>query len=471
MLKEVLMADAKTGVARWNEENGGNARRSSDDNRKRIISLVILAILTVAFVVCFSPLPTTVTRGLYFKGGEEASFDVTAEDGKEASSDDIANSVPVIKRRLNDMGIVEFLVSTDASHINIAVPERYDVKEVAPIAAGQGLIEFCELDEIGDADALELIQSGASNVEIAPGTYTPFVDSSHIARIEAGERGVGNAYLAFEFDDEGAKTLEEVTERLAEDSGSVAVIASGHVITMASVPEKMTGGQVSVPISAGLLAAKGAKACFDSGTIPVRTTLAGSSHVGAKFGDHISLIVLCVCAAAILAVSIACFMRYRKLAILVLGTGVIYALWVLGMAGIASRAEMYLLTIPAACAGVLAGAASLAAAWMAVRYFVNHVNEGGTFKGGAIAAGRVGLRPMLWPTLAALTICVVFIFIPMALLSQFGMTGVFGVVAGLAGVVWFGLTTLRIIAAGPAQKDPASWGIKRSVEAKGESAA
>ena len=439
------MADPKTGVARWNESEGTPARNNTTgaETKRRKVGLGFLCVLTIALVICFMPLPTTIKRGLYLKGGSTATLEATTAEGDPADPADVSAALPIISRRLNALGVTESKVTSDGTQISLSVPEDTDAKDVANSIGTTGVIEFIDLEEIGDADALELLESNQPGVQLKRGTYDTILDSEHVVAVEVGEVTGSYWYVSMEFDDEGAEIIADATEEIAKNQGSIAVALDGRVFTIAGVSERLQDNGVNVPVSGGEIA----------------TT-------GALLGDGISAILLGVACALIVAACAFGFARYKKLGLIVGGAGLVYLAWILGLMGIASRVNMYTLTVPAVVAAFVCGIVSLVASIMLVRYFCDHVSNGGSIKGASLSALREGLSVFIWPVVVFSLVCVIFLFVPMMMLSEFGQTGVFGVVAGLAAVVAFASTTLRVLASGSIQQDPASWGLT-VVDAKG----
>ena len=462
------MADSKTGVARWNESEGTPARNNTTgaETKRRKVGLGFLCVLTIALVICFMPLPTTIKRGLYLKGGNTATLEATTAEGDPADPADVSAALPIISRRLNALGVTESKVTSDGTQISLSVPEDTDAKDVANSIGTTGVIEFIDLEEIGDADALELLESNQTGVQLKRGTYDTILDSEHVVAVEVSEVTGSYWYVSMEFDDEGAEIIADATEEIAKNQGSIAVALDGRVFTIAGVSERLQDNGVNVPVSGGEIAAKGIKACFDTGLLPVSATVGEIATTGALLGDNISAILLGVGVALAVVACVFAFARYKKLGLIVGGAGLVYLVWILGLMGIASRVNMYTLTVPAVVAAFVCGIVSLVASIMLVSYFCDHVSGGGSIKGASLSALREGLSVFIWPVVVFTLACVIFLFVPMMMLSEFGQTGVFGVVAGLAAVVAFASTTLRVLSSGSIQQDPASWGLT-VVDAKG----
>jgi preprotein translocase subunit SecD/SecD/SecF fusion protein len=462
MAKKAEAPKQKTGVAAWNEEHGTAPRqgKAQSEKRFRIGALIALAAFCVACVVCFLPLKQSITRGLWLKEGEEVTLKVTAEDGSAPSTDDLASAAKTIRARLGKTGLSEYDVQTKGDDaIVVLLPWNTDAESIARAVGGTGKIEFARLDEVSDADALVKINAGTSNVQLKDGSYTPFLDGSSIDSIDV--IGIGEDYYAItiHFNDEGKEAMAKVTKELAEDSGRIALLVDGAVSTAPSVSEEITEGQVSLS-GFSEVEANAFKAVHDTGALPVKTTVEGSAQTDALLGDQMLWGLVIGTVVAIVAVTAFAFTRLGRLAVLVGGALAVYSLVILGLMALGSRSNMFVLTMPGVVGGLCAAALTAAAVWLMVVDFHKKIADGRNVRGAAMSAPHDGMQRLLLPTCAAVVACLVLMFVPVAMLREFGTTFVLGAVSGVVSVFWFAVTSLRLLASGAIPADPGAWGAK-----------
>ena len=457
------MAEEKTGVARWNDSEGGapSTKKMRDSGeRKRYIGLVsFAAILCVISLVLAIPPAERIAGGLYFKGGTETQLTAVAEDGSEPSADAISSGCQIIKKRLNAAGATESQVIADGTTIKVAVPADFDAEGVLALSSGNGNLEFIVMDEIGDADAVEEINQGSHTAQIAKGTYESFMDGSHVTDVAVAEPQPGVIYLSFAFDDEGSKIFADKTAELAEQQGAIAIALDRRVIAAASVSETIDGGGVSVGGDYTKSEAEAIRETAMGDKLGFDCEVGETEECGALLGDNIMNIVC----GAFLAVSAVClvvsWVKFKKLAMVVGGTVFVFFCLLMGIMAVFSRFHMYTLTIPGAIAACIASVVVILAAWRMGSHFVKHVNDGGTIRGGSISAGSEGLRIFIAPAIAYLVVGCVLLIMPQMFLRQFGLTAIYTVVAGVIATVVYGSTLLRLKGMGTIQEAPEAWGL------------
>jgi preprotein translocase subunit SecF len=92
--------------------------------------------------------------------------------------------------------------------------------------------------------------------------------------------------------------------------------------------------------------------------------------------------------------------------------------------------------------------------------FHKKIADGRNVRGAAMSAPHDGMQRLLLPTCAAVVACLVLMFVPVAMLREFGTTFVLGAVSGVVSVFWFAVTSLRLLASGAIPADPGAWGAK-----------
>lgn len=460
----------KTGVAAWNESAGISSRsqassnrrnRAKADKRKRIVALVALLVVCIASIVCAWPIAQTINRGLWLKGGTAYTMVVTQEDGSKPTSEQLSDAVSTIQGRLSSTGVSEYAVKQSGDDsIVINLPTMETGESIARLVGGAGLVEFVRVDEIGDADALVKVNAGSDNATLDKSTYKSFLDGSSVAEASVEDAGSGSYAVRIVFNDEGAQTFSDVTAELAEDSGRIAIVIDGRVNSAPSVSQQITGGEVYITGGFSAAEANALKAALDSKTLPLVISYTGSDEIGPLLGETMLWVLVGAVVVGFAIVSILAYRKYRKLALLEVGAMAVYAILVLGLMALASRLNMFTLAIPGVLGGMWAAITTVMAVWLVCARFQAKVLDGGSVKGAATSAPREALRPLGVPCAVVFLVASILFFVPMPALRDFGVVVVFGVLAGLAAVLWYAVTLLRLVAMGSIQANPSAWGVQ-----------
>lgn len=469
MARQEKTTEPKTGVAGWNESTGasdGRPTRGSRRNklvverRSRIAMLVALLVVCIACVVCFWPIKDTINRGLWLKEGVEVVTTVTNKDGGKPSPDELGKAAAAIRERLGAAGISEFSVhqkGDDSIAIDLAKSE--DASVIAKIVGGSGGVQFVRSDELGDADALMRLNAGGKAVPVARDTYKSFMDGSSVSSANVVDAGNGKYAVEIVFTEEGGKTFAEVTKDLAKDTGSIAIIVGDCVVSAPTVSEEIAGGKVYISGDFSAAEAGAIKAALKSEPLDLKFSFGKAVEVGpgiTKTGLWVLSIGAIVALVAFAALS---FVRIGKLAVVPSVGMVVFSVWMLGLMAFASRVHMFTLTIPGVGAGICMALVTAFALWTLTTHFKGRVEQGKSIRGAATSAPRDALRPLGMPCAVVGVASIVFLFLPVPALREFGLVAIFGIVCGLVAVFWYGVTLLRLLVMGSVQADPASWGI------------
>ena len=407
MARSKEAATRKTGVAGWNEAEGTGRRSAQDrgkrtaaDRRRRMAVIALVLVCCVGSIICAMPMQERITRGLWFKGGTAQTMTAS----KELGSDEQSTAVSTIKGRLGAIGLAEYAVDPSGNDsVVIKLPWNLDGKRIAESVGGAGVLEFVRVDEIGDADALTLLNAGAKDVTLKEGTYTPFLSNKDVTSCETTLVSDGVYAVTITFDEKGAETFADVTEELAKDHGAIAIVVDGNVISAPGVSERIEGGQVSISGGFTQEEAGALKAVLDSQQLPTNLML--------------------------------------------------------GLMAITSSIEVYVLTITSLICGGLTCACGVCASWLVAHKFLALAKSGKSVRGSSLSAVSDSLKPFALPVACVGVISIVFLFLPMGLLREIGLSVLIGLVASIVAILVFEGPLLRVLATGAMQKDAASWGI------------
>lgn len=478
MAKKKKDAVQKTGVDRWREEThdtGASTSKKGDKaaekgaKRRRPATLVVrraracmgaAAALIVAAAVTFALVPGHISRGVDFTGGTSATFAATA-DGQTPSDSQMNSTAQILRSRLAALGVNFATVSKEGSNITVKLPgSAEDNASTIETLSQSGNIEFVRGDDIADAEALAKLNAGTENVKLEDGTYTSFMDGSHIsaASVTESTSTEGSYVLSLSFDDEGAQTFADVTGELAENSGELAIVLDGTIKVSASVSSKIEGGQVSVSgftqTDASVI-----KSAVDNGSLPVSLTTEGAQAADAVIGTDQLPMAVAAGVALIAVIAIVLFVRLRAQALLPLASLIVYGAMHLGLLSAATYFNAFYLSLISAAAIVMGLAIVLASSIMVLERHKKQMAEGKTVKNAAVLATE-GLIKSSWKTdLVIFAAGLVIFFVGTDDMRSFGLALSLAVVCEILTVCLFTGPWLRLLAQGTIQKNPAFWGI------------
>ncbi len=484
MAKKVESDAPKTGVDRWraatHTEVSGTSRSKKPKNtvaktNKRMLALAV--VLCVAALGCCYAFLGSLTRSVELTGGTELSFTASKSDSSDVTDDELSSSAKIIGERLTDKGVQGYVVNQGDGKVYADLPVSADADSLSSI--GQtGKVEFVRVDEIGDAEAMAKIQNGTEDVQLESGTYTAFLDESHIKSAgvtystSSSTSSTGTLSLTYlvvvQFDDEGAGTFADVTRELAESSGQIAIVVDGVVVSAPSVSEEISGGQVSISGNFTYDEARQLKSVLDSGSLPVTLTLDETHEIEAPFSLRRAFVVFgCTLAAALVIGLIA----FRLSGLVLAGTPALACALAMGALGVAAAAGGNLVLNLAGLACVLASSvgALLAAAVMLVR-FRKSVAAGDTPRSAALKCADAAVKPAATVFAVAFVIGCILLFVSSSNIQGIALALAFGFSADGAAVLLLAIPALRVLGLGAASKNPGLWGIKGALDAAGAKA-
>lgn len=457
----------KTGVAGWNEAEGTGRRSSQDrgkrtaaDRRRRMAVIAFVLVCSVASIVFAMPVQERIARGLWFKGGTAQ----TMKADKGLSPEEQGAAVSIINGRLGAVGLSEYAVEPSGDDsVVIKLPWNVDGKRIAESVGGAGVLEFVRVDEIGDADALALLNAGAKDAVLKEGTYTPFLTNENVTSCQTVMVSDGVYAVTITFDEEGAKTFADVTEELAEDNGAIAIVVDGNIISAPGVSERIEGGQVSISGGFTQEEAGALKAVLESKQLSTSLKLSDSQDIGPLAGEATVRGIAIGAAVAALAIGIVAYLRMRKTGLVVLATELVLAILMLGLMAVTSRIEVFVLTITTLVCGGLTCGCGVCASWLVADKFLSLAKAGKSVRGSSLSAVSAVLKPFALPVACVGVVSIVFLFLPMPLLREIGLSVLLGLIASTVAILVFEGPLLRVLATGAMQKDATSWGIATDV--------
>lgn len=472
--------EGKTGVARWNEsETAGSSparpRRSRTkrsrmraDKRRYVSTLFILLVVLVVCVVGFTPVGERITQGLDIQGGVSVIMTASKADGSAPSAEDMQAATNIVQQRVNSLGAAETSVQQQGSNsILVQIPGATDADQAVQTIGQTGHLEFVKMDDIGDADALAKLNAGTENVKLKDGTYTAFLDGSHVQSTsvsQASNSATGYYAVNITLDSEGTEKFAEVTKELAPTNGRIAIVLDGVVNSAPSVQSEITGGQVSITGNFSIDQARSLKTVLDSGSLPVTLTYSESRVVGPTLGqDSLQRGVIAI-AIGVAAVIVYLFIFYQGLGLLTMGSLVVFGILYLGLLALLSHFGAYSLTLPGLAAVVLTTGSAADSSILVLERFREEIRMGRSVKNASVTGAKHGIMTSLDADAVTLVTALALFFVAVGPVKGFGLTLALGVLCDIVTMLCFKAPALRLLSLGTIQKHPGFWGVKGDLD-------
>ena len=455
-------------AARAKGGKGGRRGRASKDVRRWRFTLVFLVALLVACAVGFTPLSERITQGLDVRGGVSVIMTASKPDGSQPTSDEMATATAIVQDRVNKLGASETSVQQQgASSILIQIPGATDADSAIQTIGQTGKLEFVRLDAIGDADALLKLNNGKEGVQLQAGTYTAFLDGSHITQTSVGQASnsaTGEYAVNITLDDEGSKAFAEVTKELAPTNGRIAIVLDGVVNSAPAVQSEITGGQVSITGGFTLDEAKALKTVLDSGSLPVTLTYSESRVVGPTLGqDSLHQGVFAI-AVGVAIVVVYLFVFYRGLGLLTMGSLAVFAVLYLGLLALLSHFGAFALTLPGLAGMVLTTGSAADSSILVLERFREEIRMGRSPRNASVSGAKHGIMTSLDADAVTLVTALSLFFVAVGPVKGFGLTLALGIVCDVVTMLCFKAPALRLLARSAIPAHPTFWGIDQDLE-------
>lgn len=256
--------------------------------------------------------------GLDLAGGSHIVFEADTSKVPEEAQDQVLEGLKeVIERRVNLFGISEPNVTTSVfegkKRVIVELPGVKDTASAVELIGQTASLNFVEVPE--DQEALyKETDLGGSDLKIARVVFEPTT---------------GQPAVSIEFNEEGAKKFETITERNV--GKPLAILLDGALVQAPFVQEKITGGVAMITGGYTTADAERLAIQLNAGALPVPVKIVEERTVGATLGqDSINKSI----DAGIVGLSmVAIFMiiSYRRLGIVACLTLVVFAILTLAV--------------------------------------------------------------------------------------------------------------------------------------------
>lgn len=241
--------------------------------------MLILATIGLAFYISlpsttsFLGRSTTIRQGLDLQGGVRLVYqlDLSASaDVDKAGA--ISSTRDVIERRVNTTGVAEPVIQSGKASgqetVIVELPGIKDVQEAINLIGQTAQLEFKEQDS---RNPDQWINTGLTGKQLKNATVS-FDPTTNAPQIN------------LEFSSEGASLFEEITSRNV--GKQVATFLDGEVLQIATVNEKIAGGQAVITGQFTIQEAKDLVSLLNAGALDVPIKLIEQRTVGATLGEQ-----------------------------------------------------------------------------------------------------------------------------------------------------------------------------------------
>jgi len=471
MTKEKSPASAAAGGRRGAGKASGtttNRRHDTAEMRRYKAVLAILAVFCVACAGLFWPLDQKITQGLDIRGGVSVIMTGHTSDGSDPTPEDMDTATAIVTNRVNALGASEATVQQQGTNsILVQIPGATDAEAAVETIGRTGHLEFVRLDDIGDADALNQISLGIEGVTLGEGTYTAFMDGSHIKSVAVGQpsyQASGEYVVNLSLDDEGRKLFADVTTALAPTNGRIAIVLDGVVNSAPAVQSPITDGNVQISGNFTVDDAIALKTVLDSGSLPISLDYSESRVVGPTLGqDSLQQGVLALGIGMVLVIAYL-FLFYRGLGLLTFGSLTVFAFIYLGILAVLSRMGAFALSLPGIAGAVLTVGMAADSSILVLERFREEIRMGRSVRNASISGVRHGIGTSLDADAVTLVSALALFLFAVGPVKGFGLTLMLGIICDIITMFLFKAPALRLLANGAIQANPGFWGISEDLE-------
>jgi len=149
------------------------------------------------------------------------------------------------------------------------------------------------------------------------------LDGSHFKYASVTYDQIGSPQVAIQFDDEGARMFEELTEKLINQQ--LAIFVGGELVSAPRVNQKIVGGQAVITGVGTLQTALQLANDLNTGAIDAPIILSGQYTISASLGDNALQLSLYAALIGLIALAIFMILFYRLLGIFAVIALLIYS--------------------------------------------------------------------------------------------------------------------------------------------------
>ncbi|MGN0605657.1 MAG: protein translocase subunit SecF [Oscillospiraceae bacterium] len=250
-----------------------------------IVFLIIMAFTGTAmlgFTTQYGDITTTrikgvsdIRLGIDIQGGVDVTF--TPQDGVDATDDQLASVMEVMKVRLSSLNIndSEVYVDNDKDRVIVRFPWQSGETDFDPEKA---------VAELGETAMLRFIEGTEYDLDkvIAQGTD---IKNAFVSRQPNDTTGDYDYVVALEFSDEGSQKFADATGRLYESNGSISIWMDENCVNTASVSAHITNGSAVITGDYDYDSAKSLADKINSGALPFNLVTSSFKTISPTLGS------------------------------------------------------------------------------------------------------------------------------------------------------------------------------------------
>ena len=437
------------------------------DVRRYVSVLVVLVVLLAVCFVGFWPLDQKITQGLDIKGGVSVIMTADKPDGSDVTDTDMESAVAIVTNRVNSLGASEATVQRQGTNqILIQIPGATNAQEVIDTMGTTGTLEFVDLNDIADQDALAKINAGATGVKLEPGTYEAFMTGDQIESVTIGMQSSGSAYYSvnLHLDAQGTKAFGDVTRVLADTKSRIAILLDGVVQSAPAVQTAITNGDVSITGNYSLEEAKSFKTVLESGALPVTLEYSESSYVGPTLGQDSLMQGLVAVVVGFILILVYLFVFYQGMGLITAGALLTFGIVYLGIFAALSSMGLFALSLSGLAGVVLTIGMAADSSILVLERFREELRAGKSVRTASISGSKHGIMTALDAGVVSLISALGLFFLTTGSARGFGLTLALGVLCSFFTLLMFTTPAIRLLGRGAVEKNPGFWGVKADME-------
>lgn len=270
------------------------AAARSVELKKQAAKLVITAFLVILGVAALVVPNWGMGLGSFLGGCNEATYTLSAADGSELDADAQKSAEDTLTKRAQSL--YELGVScghNSEGNFILTAPQSVDVQTLAESIVGTGHVDFVSQLDISNADDLEKIQNGSSDITLSSDSYTAFMTNANVAAahvVNVSSNDTTSYAVQISLDEDATTAFAEKTEELASSYGVIAVVVDGQVVATPYVSEKIESSEVTISGGFDRAQAYALAAKFNSGELEAGAAVASVATYGAAFDGAAPLI-------------------------------------------------------------------------------------------------------------------------------------------------------------------------------------
>lgn len=225
-------------------------------NAWRVLVIAAIAV-TAGLVVYFMP----VHLGLDLQGGVHVVLEGQPTGGVPINAETIDQTIKVIERRIDALGVTEPLVQRQGSNrIIVELPGISDAQEAIDAIGKTALLEF--QNPLG-----QTVMTGA-----------------HLRDAQVTQDQFGRWAIGFQLDREGTATFRELTQLYRGQT--ISIVLDGDVLMAPTVNTVITDGEGIIEGAFSIEEAQNYVLLLRSGALPIPLEILHTRHIGPTLGEQ-----------------------------------------------------------------------------------------------------------------------------------------------------------------------------------------